>query len=560
MPYDIEQRGARYCVIKRDDKKNMGCHDTRAGAEAQRRAIHANEGEHAMSETGVTISTEMTTTAQQPKTGWVFPELTNGWLNGAREALGITHKNGVATVTVTTNNTGTGEYAEESEAVEASEERGEPWEGILALEGAPTSDGRMLIAGEISDRELPLPINAQLVTDEGHKHSVNAGRIEEIERIPLGEFSHPDFDLSGYDLPDTAVVIWANGTFDSSPEAAEAQRMIDNGAGISIDLPTERVALFDKNTMEEVDLTDLTEEDLIFGEFIEGAAGKIGGATIVTVPAFEEARIQISREQVLVASAYGMKVKRTNALTAAAGPVKPPREWFNDPELTELTPLTITKDGRVFGHLADWGGCHVGFQGICVPPFRSRSEYAYFNTGEIETAEGDCVPCGKLMFSRSGAGHAPTDDPSMDFEDVMSYYDDATKVGAFVRAGSDRFGTWLAGSLRPGLSDLDVQHLRTHPPSGDWRPVRGEGELIAAFAVPVPGFPIARQALVASADGQIMAIISAPLSVGEEMGSKKRWRKKKMLSERMVSALGHRPSSKARMRRQMVKEKEQAAA
>ena len=61
-------------------------------------------------------------------------------------------------------------------------------------------------------------------------------------------------------------------------------------------------------------------------------------------------------------------------------------------------------------------------------------------------------------------------------------------------------GAWLAGALRPGLNDIEVQHLRTHPPSGDWRPVKGgPSELVAAFSVPIPGFPIARgRALVAS--------------------------------------------------------------
>lgn len=517
-----------------------------------------------MSETGVTITEVTNNTGSE--TGWVFPSLTNGWLNGAREALGvrasgtfqITVPEGAAPIMDGDEIVG---YALLEEAAE-TEERGEPWEGILALEGAPTSDGRMLIAGEISDRELPLPINAQLITDEGHKHSVNAGRIEEIERIPLADFEHPDFDLAQYNLPETTVVIWAVGTFDNSPEAFEAQRMLDNGAGISIDLPTERVALFDKNTMEEVNIADLTEEDLIFGEFIEGAAGKIGGATIVTIPAFEEARIQISRENVLVASAYGMKVKRVRSLVASAGPLKPMREWFQNPEFTELTPWTVTKEGRVYGHLADWDGCHIGFDGVCVPPFRSAVDYAYFNIQEIETAEGDLIGVGKVMFSRSGVGHAPTDDPSMSYLDVQAFYDDATCVGAFVRAGSDRYGTWIAGALAPGLNDLEVQHMRTHGPSGDWRPIRPHdrtAELIAAMAVPVQGFPIARRALVASANGGITAIITAPLEV-DSLGSKKRWRKRKMLSQRMITALGRKPSSKARMRREMLEEKQRAEA
>lgn len=233
-----------------------------------------------------------------------------------------------------------------------------------------------------------------------------------------------------------------------------------------------------------------------------------------------------------------MRIMRNGVLIASSGPLKPPMEWFEDPQFSELSPLKITKEGRVYGHLADWDGCHTGFQGICVPPFRSSTNYAYFNTGEIETGEGDLVPCGKIMFCREGNGHAPLE---MTWNEASRYYDDATKVGAFVRAGSDRFGTWLAGSLRHGLNDLEIQHLRTHPPSGDWRPVRGgPSELIAAFAVPIGGFPIARErALVASAaDGEITAVISAPLFIPASNGAKLGIVRKKMLSTRLRKALG----------------------
>lgn len=237
---------------------------------------------------------------------------------------------------------------------------------------------------------------------------------------------------------------------------------------------------------------------------------------------------------------------RFATLVAASGPLKPPREWFEDPRLTELTALRITKEGRVYGHLCDWNGCHTGFTGVCVPPFRSASNYAYFNVGELETAEGELVPCGKLMFSMDGGKHADVD-PSLTYLDVQRHYDDATKVGAFVRAGSDRFGTWLAGVLRPGLTDIEIQHLRAHPPSGDWRPVRGATDLVAAFAVPIPGFPISRgQALVASAaGGDVTAIITAPLELETDTAYSRR---RKRLKEAMSGE--EKPRTRAEMRRE----------
>lgn len=433
---------------------------------------------------------------------------------------------------------------------EMAEERGPAWRGVLAIEGAPTSDKRLLIPGEITQRDLPVTLNVQLQTGDGHDDSFNAGRIDEIEHVPLSEVSEADVEEFGLgELPENSIVIMGSGTFDTSEYADEAQRMLLNGAGVSLDLSRERVAMFDPSTLEEIDDPELGLEDLLFGDYLQGIAGKIGGATIVTIAAFEEASIKVTGNEVLVASAYGIRYDRLTSLTAAAGPLKPPRDWFDDPRLKELTPLTITKDGRVFGHLADWDGCHIGFQGVCVPPFRSTADYAYFNVGEIETAEGDLVPCGKIMFSRTGAGHA-SDSPSVGYQEAQKHYDDSTKVGAFVRAGTDRYGTWLSGALRSDLTDLEIQHLRTHPPSGDWRSIGPSGpvELIAAFSVPVGGFPI-RRSLVASADDEISMIITAPLTISPDDGARRRRRRKALLSRRLEDVFG--PKNRDRSRAQM---------
>jgi hypothetical protein len=413
------------------------------------------------------------------------------------------------------------------------EERGPRWHGVLGIEGHPTSDKRMLILGEVGERDLPRPLNVQLATAEGHAGSANAGRIEGIQHIPLSDVSEDirkEFGLE--DLPEQAVVIWGEGTFDRSEAADEAQRMLANGAGISLDMTRDRTALYDPETLEEID-GELGLEEILFGGYIEAFGGKIGGATIVTLEAFEQASIRVVDDGVLVASAHGIHSLDATIMVASAGPLRPPAEWFEDPKFTELTPLTITKEGRVYGHLCDWDGCHVGFSGVCTPPFRSPSNYAVFNAScgaGIETAEGEIIPCGKIMFSRTGSGHAPTD-ARIGYQEIQRYYDNATKVGAFVRAGADRFGTWLAGALRSDLNDLDIQHLRTHPPSGDWRPVKGLTDLIAAFSVPVGGFPIVRRALVASADGEINAIITAPLRIEDRPHA--RYRRRVMLSQRL---------------------------
>jgi hypothetical protein len=46
MPYDIVKRGTKYCVVKRDGGKRLGCHATRAEAVRQLRAVMASEHKH----------------------------------------------------------------------------------------------------------------------------------------------------------------------------------------------------------------------------------------------------------------------------------------------------------------------------------------------------------------------------------------------------------------------------------------------------------------------------------------------------------------------------------
>ena len=43
MPYRIEKKGDQHCVVKEDDGKQVACHDSRAKALAQMRALYANE-------------------------------------------------------------------------------------------------------------------------------------------------------------------------------------------------------------------------------------------------------------------------------------------------------------------------------------------------------------------------------------------------------------------------------------------------------------------------------------------------------------------------------------
>lgn len=202
--------------------------------------------------------------------------------------------------------------------------------------------------------------------------------------------------------------------------------------------------------------------------------------------------------------AYTM-VDVVESLTASAA--APPRAWFENPNLEKLTPLTVTEDGRVFGHAAGWGTCHIGLD-KCVMAPKSASKYAYFHTGELLTAEGP-VPVGNITMR---TGHAGL---SLAARAAAAHYDNTGTAVADVVAGEDRYGIWIAGQIRPNLTEEQVREFRASAVSGDWRKIAGQMEFVAALAVNVPGFPIPRTAMAASGMKQT-ALVAAAIVVDNQ--------------------------------------------
>lgn len=175
-----------------------------------------------------------------------------------------------------------------------------------------------------------------------------------------------------------------------------------------------------------------------------------------------------------------------DALTAATQGWKPSAGWFRNPDLTKPTGLTVTDEGRVYGHLASWGVCHTGIGNQCVTAPHSVTDYRYFKVGTVVTDDGQNLAVGKITL---GGGHAS---PQYGIKPALEHYDNAGAAVAAVSVGEDGHGIWVAGALLPGVDDDRVAQLRLSPLSGDWRRVDGNLELIAALAVNTPGFPVLR--------------------------------------------------------------------
>ena len=384
------------------------------------------------------------------------------------------------------------------------------WEGVIAREGEMTGDGRLIEDGALRWDDLPIPLRVAFKDVGGHDGAEVCGRIETVERRDNGD-------------------IYATGTFDlGSAVGTEAFRQVSGqmSNGVSIDTDDVTFRIMAKADMPEADVAESGNDSDVepdpdgrvkvaamssSDELMVIESARLRAATLVAVPAFATARVyaagrapstsetperdeNVDSEEKMARSADADPLSR-DSLTAAAIPTAPPEAWFKDPQLTGPTALVVEDGGRVYGHIAAWGTCHIGQVGKCVEPPTSPSNYAYFRTGALRTAEGASVAVGHLTM---GTGHAgPRDSANA----AAEHYDNTGTVFADVSAGEDADGIWVAGSLRPGITAEQVRVARSAPISGDWRTIRGSLELVGALAVNVPGFPVPRpQGLLASGE------------------------------------------------------------
>ncbi len=183
------------------------------------------------------------------------------------------------------------------------------------------------------------------------------------------------------------------------------------------------------------------------------------------------------------------------AEAAQNAPEQPPTDWFQPRTLDGPTPITVTANGEVYGHLAPWDVPHVGIRDENVYAPRSRVNYDLFHSKDVVTADGTTVRAGVLLV---GCDHAPID---ADVADARDYHEQVCTPAAVVRAYEDDHGIAVRGSLLPGLSVDQIAQLRKL--SGEWR--TAHLELMAAVGVEKAGFPVpgAREdtvAVAASAD------------------------------------------------------------
>lgn len=424
---------------------------------------------------------------------------------------------------------------------------GIPFEALLIIEGVETSDDRFIQPGAVTWRTPPLPFMSQLKSDHGGTGDTAAsigGRLDTIDRYPLGTWD-------GAPAGDTAAggEIIAQGMLDAEGQVGlETARLVAGQflRGVSADMAI--------NTAE-IEITAVDDDGYPIGERLIVTSAELGMATATPFPAFAGCQIRLlgdpevandplavpdmpevgdripilaagdsERESFTwhMAGPAHVEERENMTVVASGGPLAPPAEWFEQPEFSDADlveipphlcsgrrnvkacPLTITDDGRVFGHLASWHVNHTAMSGRSMKAPKSAG-YDLFNTrGTVRCDDGSDVPVGTITLD---GGHA---DLRLDWRAAMAHYDDTRSAVIDCRVGADEHGVWLAGALRPDVDDLQLRRLRAASISGDWRPLGSRHELVAACSVNTPGFPTLRRALAASgAPDELVAMVAA---------------------------------------------------
>lgn len=360
------------------------------------------------------------------------------------------------------------------------------------------SDGRRIFATGVLDTTEVGTETAQQIGSQSLRYvSVDPADYEYEEEItkmgsdgwPLeGRLRFTQYQIGGATAcPFPAIrlaVCWLDG-MDSPGELSEA-----------LPAPVERVLV--------PEIVDMGDNDSVI--VIMASAAAAGD------PEPMEQAVLLADEpehRAILASAHAQHCELTSD---CGGPALPPSEWFTDPGFTEATAGRVDMDGRVSGHLALWDVPHRGFlhyswsDKVYAP--RSSTGYAQFLTKRTQVAccadascghERETIRTGTLVLGTTHAGKRLT------AAQAAAFYENTGMAAADIVVGEDAFGIWYSGALRPGTDDSRVREFLGAAPSGDWRWVAGDLELMATLMVNTEGFAnVAASAFVE--DGEVRSL------------------------------------------------------
>lgn len=501
-----------WAVVKDSDGSVAGCHGSEAEADKQLDALYSSEGDS-------TVTTEALKKGEPSEGTDKDKRLKeNKKKYGADSDCPPGHKKDEETGKCVEME----QMAGQAEALEVQGpdpkdiggENTAPWRGPLTVEGIETGDGREFDTGALTWADMPLPLRWNKEDSHGGEPrtlAVNVGRIDKIWR------------------EEGSGLVMGEGLLDlGNEDGREVHRKIEGKflRGVSVDVDSVKDADMEL-VWPDPDPDGEGEPDpfaQLFAapEKVVFHKGRIRAATLVDIPAFAEAYIALLGEDgAVVAGGEPIGALRATHMvrshtTGVEAPARPPADWFTNPDLSVPTGITVTPDGRVYGHAALWGTCHIGQAGLCVTPPHEDS-HPYFMTGNVWTEGGDMAQVGQITV---GTGHAPL---NVSYRAASDHYDNTGWAVADVAVGNDAHGIWVAGAVRAGADPDRVHELRAAGQvSGDWRRIGGSLRLVGLLAVNVPGFPVPKLRTT-YAGGQQLALVAAGMPNLSEQLTEEEW-------------------------------------
>jgi len=428
--------------------------------------------------------------------------------------------------------------------------------GGIAFENVMTGDGRVWTDGAWTwENPADIPVQWNPDDNSSHEGTLTFGAIDSITRV--GNALEAEGTLDDQ-LPraDELVARMGQGLATGVSVVFDdvTVEVVDNTPGGGQDQPVTIMASctvrIDHEGLHVVEAPDTVrallaaagdpapDGEVLFEDASDSVVfrftrSRIRALTLVDVPAFVDARIELTDEAVTepAAGPDGQPVASSQepAIAASAtAPLYPPASWFATPEPPDdsplwveqvggvyAVPLTITDEGEVYGHACFWGQCHVGYLEGCVSPPVSDNDFMSralelgsagelirpgFLTGVTRVAEGHDVPTAPLVMM---ADHP---DAWLFAAQARDEYAHTGLAWADVTAVQTPSGVWVRGAVRPEVTPEQLRVLRASALSGDWRevPPYDGPQLIAVLTVSRPGFPIARTQL--AAHGQVMTM------------------------------------------------------
>lgn len=235
-----------------------------------------------------------------------------------------------------------------------------------------------------------------------------------------------------------------------------------------------------------------------------GELGKPGNA-----PDTPENRRRAARH---AAASRGIEVKDDindgweTVLVASGGSKKarPPMHYFEQQEGSGSLYIAENPDANGFrqtwGYAAEWGVCHIGFEGQCVEAPEEEGDFSDFHLGYTRTQQG-MIRTGVIAYK---VEHRDADQILTETAE-QSHFDNVACAWAAVRLGTDERGIWFAGVVLPGVTEEDITLIEaTGQVSGEWK----YGSLRALQSVNAPGFAVKSSAEF-DENGNVLALVAS---------------------------------------------------